>query len=210
MDLRTLLLKFYFNVESAYYEFLDVIDNYAPVYEYLVNPLENRGYPSFPVYSVLALVVIVVLFFYASASQVNLGQLSISVSSSGASLPGAKVILSAPAGGDALKTVAAGVTGVEGSVSFVGVPVSALRISVEKQGFEDKDTAFAAFPSEPLEIQLEPTSETSEQLAATMQAWESVGAELEKLSAAGNPEFIDAIRREAEIQQPPSQQGVNG
>lgn len=156
MDLRASLLKLYFNVESAYYEFLDALDNHLPVYEYLVNPLENRGYPSFPVYCVVLLCVLFVLFFLSAGQQTQVGSLQLAIQDGQGRLISVARVDVVQNGA----TVASAVSDL-GVVNFVGIPMKTpLVVRVQSNGYEAKSVSFDVFPIARAVVSLVPTSQT--------------------------------------------------
>ncbi len=198
MDLRALLLKLYFNVESAYYEFLDALDNYAPVYKTFVNPIEDAGYPSFPVYSILLVVALAVLFFFSHAVQPT-GTLVLTVQDTqGAVLPGATVLVFTTTGSDSALQVAAGVSDFTGRVGFVGIPVKPLRLQVSRQGYVSKSVPLEGFSlsSTGVIVSLEPTADTVSQAQVQNEARQQLAVEIERLKRDGHPEFAEAIQGE--------------
>ena len=200
MDVRASLLKFYFNVESVYYEFLDAVDEHLPVYDYLVNPVENRGYPSFPVYTVVIAALVALLFFF-SLSVPATSSLQLQVEASGgAPLPGAVITVSVPKG-DALVAVASGTTDVAGKIGFVGVPVEKLRIRIQKSGYDVGQLALDKFPEERVLISLNPNTDTVARLGQDRQVVEEVKKQLEELKQRGFPEFAEALEPEQQAQE---------
>lgn len=63
MDLKRLLISIYFGIENLYYNILDEINKLIPVYKYAIEPLENRGIPSMPVY--VGAILLIILSFGA-------------------------------------------------------------------------------------------------------------------------------------------------
>lgn len=208
MDFRALLLKLYFNVESAYYEFLDAIDNYIPIYKTLVNPIEDAGYPSFPVYCVLFIFILAVLFFFSAANIAPTSPLYLQVQTiAGAPLPGVVVIVgvvSASDGNGLVSNVASGTSDFSGRVGFVGIPVKQLRVTVEKAGYVSKTQQLEEFPLTLVTVALEPTPATSMQGQEASAAIQRLLEDIERLKREGYPEFAEATARANEI----SEQGL--
>ncbi len=193
MDLTALLLKLYFNIESAYYEFLDAIDNYVPVYKALVNPIEDNGYPSFPVYCILLGFIVAVLFFFSHAVQPTSSLFLTLQDEDGRSLSGATVLVFA-ASGDSSLQVAGGVSDFSGRIGFVGIPVKPLRLQVSKDGYVAKSVSLDQFPATGVVvISLEPTSETLLQVRAQSEDRRRVLDDIERLKREGYPEFAEAF-----------------
>ena len=48
------LKKIYYGIEDRYYGFCDFLENHGlKIYEWFVNPIEDRGIPSFPFFVLL-------------------------------------------------------------------------------------------------------------------------------------------------------------
>ncbi len=193
MDIRAALLKLYFNVESAYYEFLDAIDNYVPVYKLLVNPVENKGYPSFPFYALISIAVILLLFLSAAVPQKQTAAMLVSITDNeGRALQGTSVTILSPGGGNFLLISGQGETDLTGRLDFVGIPIGRVRIEVNKPGFENKQLTLDTFRQN-VEVSLSPTSETRQQLANEEEAQAQLQRRLRELADAGQPEFLAAF-----------------
>ncbi len=201
MDLTALLLKLYFNVESAYYEFLDAIDNYVPIYKTLVNPIEDNGYPSFPVYCILLAFIVTVLFFFSHAVQPT-GPLYVQVqSTTGAPVSGAVISIGFPPYDplSLFSNVASGTTDFSGRVGFVGIPVKPLYLAVSKDGYVPLLRLLDSFPSTAVNVVLEPTSETVLQAQVENEDRQRFVDDIERLKRNGHPEFAEAIQGEAPV-----------
>ncbi|MBS3069944.1 hypothetical protein J4220_00365 [Candidatus Micrarchaeota archaeon] len=67
------LSKFYFAIEDRYYAFCDWLDKSGiKVYDFFVNPIENRGVPSFPFFILLLAIIIGGIAFALSGAQIQL------------------------------------------------------------------------------------------------------------------------------------------
>ena len=67
------LSKFYFAIEDRYYAFCDSLDKAGiKIYDFFVNPIENRGLPSFPFFILLLALIIGGIAFALSGAQFQL------------------------------------------------------------------------------------------------------------------------------------------
>ncbi len=55
-------------VQDAYYSFIDKIEPYTGINEWFVNPLENKGIPSLPVFLALIALLAGGVFFFATGN----------------------------------------------------------------------------------------------------------------------------------------------
>ncbi|MFH0836229.1 MAG: hypothetical protein V1834_03640, partial [Candidatus Micrarchaeota archaeon] len=88
----------YKTIEDKYYAFLDWVNNtlHIPVYDFFVNPIEDRGYPSFPFFVLIILVLLSGIAFLALGGfpQGQATSLTVTVMGpNGAALENAKVML---------------------------------------------------------------------------------------------------------------------
>ena len=61
------LKEWYYAIEDKYYDLMDSLEDKMHVYEWFVNPLEDKGVPSFPVFVLIVLALIAILINYANA-----------------------------------------------------------------------------------------------------------------------------------------------
>ena len=60
------LKEFYYKLEDKYYAFMDSLEQKGiKVYEYFIDPIEKRGIPSFPIFTLLVLLVLSAIGFLA-------------------------------------------------------------------------------------------------------------------------------------------------
>ncbi|MBI4406355.1 carboxypeptidase regulatory-like domain-containing protein [Candidatus Micrarchaeota archaeon] len=194
MDIRAALLKVYFNIESAYYEFLDAVDNHAPVYKLLVNPIENRGYPSFPFYALVIIAIVLLLFLSAAVPQKQTSALLVSITDEqGRPLSGTQVSVLSPGGGDFLLISGQGETDLTGRADFVGIPLGRIRIEAGKEGYESKQVTLEEFRKSVV-VSLSPSSETRGELRSNEEAQAKLQQRLQELADAGQPQFLETFR----------------
>ncbi len=193
MDARAFLLKLYFNIESAYYEFLDALDNHVPIYKTLVNPIENAGYPSFPVYLSLFVLIILGLFLFSGTyvEQTSVVELLVK-DSQGRLVSGVEVTLLQPGNGGALLVVASGFTEFNGKVQLIA-PVGKLRVQAEKQGYETSTQLLEEFPRETVQLSLTPTTSALQEMEQENEARQRFLQTIERLSNEGFPQFKEAF-----------------
>ncbi len=83
MSLQGSLLKLYFDVEDKYYNLMDFFEKLKiPVYEFFVHPIENRRVPSFPVFVLIILIVIFLLYGLVFKTSSQALSLTLSISGS--------------------------------------------------------------------------------------------------------------------------------
>ncbi|MFH1056578.1 MAG: carboxypeptidase-like regulatory domain-containing protein, partial [Candidatus Micrarchaeota archaeon] len=126
--------SFWEKMEDAYYNFCDSLeDKGIKVYEWFVNPLEDRGIPSLPVAIILLLLLLLGLgsaVFGVPGLQGQQYSLSVTVTDGDKPVSDAKVsLLSGEDLVSALKTKA-------GKVSFEDLKTGKYSLEVEKTGFE--------------------------------------------------------------------------
>ncbi|MDP3742495.1 MAG: hypothetical protein Q8R15_04220, partial [Candidatus Micrarchaeota archaeon] len=158
MGIRADLLKFYFEVEARYYSFCDWLEKQSvPVYEYFITPVENAGWPSFPVaFGLLLVLIAAVAFSLSSLSIVPSGENAVYIVVLGNNhepVEGALVELVATGN----LVVASGATNATGEVYFADRQ-NALQVKITHSDFETLMRALR--PS--LNLQL--TSKTISQL----------------------------------------------
>ncbi|MBI5036978.1 carboxypeptidase regulatory-like domain-containing protein, partial [Candidatus Micrarchaeota archaeon] len=151
----------YYSLEDKYYDFMDGLEKQGTkVYEYFVDPIEARGIPSFPVFSVLSLLVLGALLFGAyslvGGSIVGLqtgdtATVSVSVLAEGSSLEGVLVKLSY--GDNVLLEKTA-----DGVAVFTGIPKrTRVLLSVEQEGYSPffRNTTTTSAANQELNLELE-------------------------------------------------------
>ncbi len=143
MGLKADLLRFYFYVETKYYELCDWLrEKKVPVYDYFITPVETRGLPSFPVAVIcimLFLGVVALLVSLATVPQAGSSIKGIYVKVLGnesTSLENAAIELLS-ANGTALYS---GVTNSTGEFSLVNIG-NAVRVKVTHSDYETFATA---------------------------------------------------------------------
>ena len=76
MSVQGSLLKAYFTLEDKYYGLMDFLEKLKiPVYEFFIHPIENRRIPSFPVFLIILIIVILLaagLVFRSPAQKFDL------------------------------------------------------------------------------------------------------------------------------------------
>ncbi|MDP3742329.1 MAG: carboxypeptidase-like regulatory domain-containing protein, partial [Candidatus Micrarchaeota archaeon] len=113
------LKAFYYKLEDKYYALLDSLhEKGIDLYKYFVEPIENRGVPSFPVAIALALVILGGVLFGASIIAMPTGTVNISLSTASGSVDGIPVTLVLDGNDFATKSTT------DGIVTFSGVPLN--------------------------------------------------------------------------------------
>ncbi|MFH1779851.1 MAG: hypothetical protein ABH803_01760, partial [Candidatus Micrarchaeota archaeon] len=133
MGFVDVLKKIYFKIEDQYYAFCDAIEKTpVKIYEWFVNPIENRGFPSFPFFLLLIVLLFSGIAFVVLGGLGNLftatNTLKISLSSDGLPVDGvsAKLIV------DGIDSPFMAVSDSSGLLTFSGVPAgkkATLRIT---------------------------------------------------------------------------------
>ncbi|MDP2717908.1 MAG: carboxypeptidase-like regulatory domain-containing protein, partial [Candidatus Micrarchaeota archaeon] len=154
------LKDFYNALEDKYYAFMDGLQETGlKVYDYFINPVEEKGIPSFPVF-VLFLVLLAgaVAFAVLSMSSPGALRVAVKVTADGADLDGVVVQLSA---GDAVlrKTTQNGIA------NFEGVPSGeSAVIRVEADGYQPFVKTFDLQPKDGADfvsVELQPAVDQS-------------------------------------------------
>ncbi|MGC9114239.1 MAG: hypothetical protein ACP5IG_04110, partial [Candidatus Micrarchaeia archaeon] len=127
--------SFYTKLEDGYYSLMDFLQQKLrlPVYKFFVNPLEDKGIPSFPVFVFLVLAVVACAGFLLSASAPQKVPFEVSVFSEGKPIDNALVTLSCANGFTAQAYSENGVA------SFSNVPQTKCTTTIEKEGFETRE-----------------------------------------------------------------------
>ncbi|HLC38288.1 MAG TPA: carboxypeptidase-like regulatory domain-containing protein, partial [Candidatus Norongarragalinales archaeon] len=128
--------SFWDSLQEKWYGFCDALEEKGvKIYEYFVNPLENRGIPSLPVAIILILLLLGLLawllFGFALAPKSQVYSLGVSVSSDNAGVDDARVSLSLYDSDVALLKTAGG------RALFEDLPSGSYSVSVSKEGFEN-------------------------------------------------------------------------
>lgn len=132
-------MGFYASLEEGYYSFMDSLeDRGIKVYEFFINPLESHGIPSFPLFSLLVLLLIGGAAFLAFSALSAGANLSVQVvDADGQSLD--NIIVQLSAGEDIRRAKTVG-----GVATFSGVPTGkTLTVSVSQEGFKPYTNQFA-------------------------------------------------------------------
>ncbi len=128
------LASVYAAFEAKYYALMDWLEAKGlKVYEFFVNPIESRGIPSFPVFVLLALIVLSLFgfAFYSLFFAPGGKALVVSVKSvNGKNVDGASVVVF-----DGSVKVSENFT-VGGKAVFSGLPAKLLSLTVSKSGFK--------------------------------------------------------------------------
>lgn len=127
--------SFFDRIQDSYYGLCDWIqDKGIPVYDWFVNPLEDRGVPSLPLLLVLLLVLLIgisALFLGVFNAQAQVYSLSVNVATDAGNVDGAKVsLIQGDSFVSALKTK-------DGLASFENIAAGNYTVGVEFAGFED-------------------------------------------------------------------------
>lgn len=184
------LMKFYFNVESAYYELMDSLDDYVPVYNLVINPLEDRKIPSFPVFAIITLAIIAGLFGLALSSQAASTNIEIMVRSTDGTLLSGVTVVALDGG----REVNRGTTEIGRLYLAVPFPLqSNLVLRFEKDGFETLTRDYGPLTITGVGVELKPTAETQQQLAQREQTAQQIESDARDLAAQGYPQFQQGL-----------------
>ncbi len=126
------LKDWYYAVEDKYYDLMDSVEEKTHVYEWFVNPLEDKGVPSFPVFVLVILALIAVIAFLVSSFLVpSQTSMQLSVLSSVGPTPIPNATVSVAFGSQVLSNQ----TDANGNVSFQVPANTQVRVSVSANGF---------------------------------------------------------------------------
>lgn len=134
MDFKNSLLRIYFFLEGLYYKFMDFIDKKLriPVYRFFISPLEERRIPSFPVFVLIVVVVLAVLFIVLSPSHgISSNTFVVRVLSNGSGVENASVVFI----GEGNSFLGRVFTDAGGTAAFTGAALSA---DVNAGGFDEQ------------------------------------------------------------------------
>ncbi|HEV8289788.1 MAG TPA: carboxypeptidase-like regulatory domain-containing protein [Candidatus Norongarragalinales archaeon] len=137
MALTDDLKAFYFRIEDGYYAVMDWLEKqvHAPVYKYFVNPIENRGIPSFPVaiLAVIAIIAVLAILFAPPTTTV-----SATVFAAGQAQPGVPATITVDG-----RVYGQARTQADGVVTFQGIPTGrTATLLVSKPGFAQYQESF--------------------------------------------------------------------
>ncbi|MCL5011497.1 MAG: hypothetical protein M1594_01220 [Candidatus Marsarchaeota archaeon] len=145
MSIQGSLLKAYFTLEDKYYGLMDFFEKIKiPVYEFFVHPIENRRIPSFPVFLII-LIIILLAFGLVFRSPVQKFDLTLSIS--GPSTAQVSVFQGAVS---LTKTVS------EGSFNVFTVSKGLVLIKVSSAGFAENITDLNVEGDAALTVTLQP------------------------------------------------------
>ncbi len=150
-EIKAKLLTFYFFLEEKYYSVLDAVEEKLriPVYEWVVNPIESRGIPSFPIVSSGVFLFLVAIVFGAVALFApQMETVTINLLVGDAEFSGATITLS----GEGFQTQEVNVS----SANFqLGLPKGKrLQISISAPGFRTANQFFVVGEQTTLPIRL--------------------------------------------------------
>ncbi|MFH0971224.1 MAG: carboxypeptidase regulatory-like domain-containing protein [Candidatus Micrarchaeota archaeon] len=129
MEMPESLNELYHKLEDGYYSFCDYLEKEVkvPIYELFINPIEDKGIPSFPVVIAIFLILVVGGFFLATSMQST--SLKVVVTADGAKINGAQVVLTADGLSKQLNTE-------NGLAEFKQLPKGKkARLTVTKEGY---------------------------------------------------------------------------
>ncbi|MFH1257991.1 MAG: carboxypeptidase-like regulatory domain-containing protein, partial [Candidatus Micrarchaeota archaeon] len=152
MTLQESLNELYEKIEDGYYSACDYIEKQLklPIYESFINPIEDRGIPSFPIVIFLFLLMISGAAFLLLNSPST--SLKVIVVSEGENINGASVTLTSG-------TLARTIETKDGAAQFNNLPKGKdAKIVVSKQGFGDEERSFKIGSAPLLKIILTPGS----------------------------------------------------
>ncbi|MBI4360951.1 hypothetical protein HY572_04240 [Candidatus Micrarchaeota archaeon] len=133
-------MGFYESLEEGYYSFMDSLeDRGIKVYEFFINPVESHGIPSFPLFSLIILLLIGGAAFLAfSALSGGGANLSVQVvDAQGNTLD--NVIVQLAVGDDVRRAKTSG-----GVATFSGIPHGqSLTVSINEEGFKPYTNSFS-------------------------------------------------------------------
>jgi len=130
--MASILKEWYYALEDKYYDFMDSLEDKLHVYEWFVNPIEDRGVPSFPVFVLIVLALIAgVAFLVSSFLTPSQTVMQLTVVSSVGLSPVPNATVSVQFGSQVLSNQ----TDENGNVSFTVPANSVVSVSVSARGF---------------------------------------------------------------------------
>jgi len=128
----------YYGIEDKYYAFIDLLDKKGLSLYPVIDAIESKNIPSFPVFALVAALIVIGLAWLAAGIVLPGAGLSVLVTDAedNSALAGAEVVVSFAG------QTATGMTNDEGKVGF-GLPAgSDVTVTVTKSGYEEKSVTF--------------------------------------------------------------------